>query len=305
MALVERMSASMNLPPLYLISWGAKASHAYKTYAVPKRNTGFREIHHPAKELKALQRWLVRNTIAGWPVHAAAMGYRRGIGIKDMAREHAANRFLLRMDLQEFFPSIRSIDVDRYLEQRPVGTDDWTDVDRRLFVSLVCRESRLTIGAPSSPGLSNAMCFGLDTVLTGAAGRRDALYTRYADDLYFSTSYPNVLESLELEVSEIVSTCDLPGYLQVNRTKTRHLSKKRRRTVTGLVISSTGQVTIGRKRKRYIRAQIHRFGTLEAHQQRSLAGLLAFARDIEPEFINALILKYGHQRVAAAMQPRS
>ena len=63
-------------------------------------------IHHPARELKTLQRWLLRRVISDFPVHSAAVAYRNGVTIWDNALAHVRNHFLLRMDLTDFFPSI-------------------------------------------------------------------------------------------------------------------------------------------------------------------------------------------------------
>jgi RNA-directed DNA polymerase len=302
MALVERMSAMLNLPEAAIQSWGGKASHAYKTYTVRKRNGEPRTVHHPAKALKAMQRWLAREIISAWPVHTAASAYRRGLGIKENAEYHAGHRYLLRMDLVDFFPSIRESDIRNFLRRHPPRTVDWTDGDRTLFTRLVCREGRLTIGAPTSPCLSNALCHDLDSTLAAAAAREGIAYSRYADDMFFSTTTANILGAFQDLVERSVAECALPAELRVNRRKTRHTSRKRRQVVTGVVISNEGRIGIGRSRKRFLRGQLHRWNDLSPADRRRLGGRLAFARHIDPEFINALVLKYGHERVAAALR---
>ena len=66
-------------------------------------------------------------------------------------------------------------------------------------------------------------------------------YTRYADDLFFSTREPNVLKQIEKEVNSIVSNLSVPAKLTVNSKKTRHSSKKGARHVTGIVLGSDGR----------------------------------------------------------------
>lgn len=300
MALIEQMSRGLAMPPAYLRAWSAKARHAYKEYTIRKRTGGLRTIHHPAKPLKALQRWLLRNVIVHWPVHEAATAYREGLGIKANARRHAANGFLLRMDLEDFFPSLATDDIITYLESKPEATVDGNERDRRFFVAIVCRGDRLTIGAPTSPALSNALLYLLDCRISEVVGNREVVYTRYADDLFFSTSRPNVLREIERDVRKLVSESVLPAGLQINETKTRHLSRKHKRTVTGLVLGSRGEVTIGRKRKRMIRTMIYQLDGLSPEERSYLRGLLAFARDVEPDFINSLVIKYGRHRVFEA-----
>jgi RNA-directed DNA polymerase len=202
------------------------------------------------------------------------------------------------LDIEEFFPSITARDIDHFLEAPDAPQSDWSSEDRALFIDTVCRFERLTIGAPSSPGLSNALCFELDLQLSQLADRLGLTYTRYADDMFFSTGEKNVLREVEQEVAATLSALDCPGELKLRTGKTRHSSKRGRRQVTGLVLGSDGRVHLGRSRKRFIRREIHRWEKLSDEQKRELAGMLAFAMSIESNFMNALILKYGPKRIA-------
>jgi len=297
--LLTQMSTTLGLPKRVIQALSRKASHAYKVYTIPKRDGGARVIHHPSKELKALQRWLVYNVISHWPVHSAAMAYRPNLNILANATKHNHSRFLLRMDFQDFFPSITSEDVNTYLENLRFSEQlKWDSGDLELFAALVCRQGVLTIGAPSSPALSNALCFDLDQQLESLAHARNVIYTRYADDLFFSTIRPDVLKDFPDLVKEVAKDLSCPAGLMVKESKTRHSSKKGRRQVTGLLLGSDDVIGIGRPRKRYIRGLIHKFDSLTPTEKRRLAGLLAFARSIEPDFVNALILKFGTERIA-------
>jgi Reverse transcriptase (RNA-dependent DNA polymerase) len=300
--LPQQMANSLGLPERVIQAFANKANHAYKTYFIDKRGGGFREIHHPSKELKALQRWLLHNVIMQWPVHSKAAAYRPNLGIANNAQEHVHSRYLLRMDFQDFFPSITEHDVRTYLERSDGGTKRWDSTDLDLFVALVCRHGCLTIGAPTSPALSNALCFELDRQLDLAANAREVTYTRYADDLFFSTTKTDILKSVPEVVVSILATLDLPAALLIRESKTRHSSKRGRRQVTGLVLRSDDVIGIGRKRKRYIRGLIHKFDLLSPSERRRLSGLLAFARSIEPDFINALIMKFGPERIGEAQK---
>jgi RNA-directed DNA polymerase len=128
-------------------------------------------------------------------------------------------------------------------------------------------------------------------------------YTRWADDLFFSTIYPDILKDYPEKTESILKALAFPSSLELNRSKIRHSSKKGRRQVTGLVITSDKRVAIGRHRKRFIRRQLHRFAALTEPEREELAGLLAFAIDIEPDFLNALIIKYGRDLLQRARQP--
>ena len=300
MSLVHRISRDLQLPISLVHGVANRASHAYKVYMIPKRTGGQREIHHPSRELKALQRWLLKEVISSWTVHDAAHAYREGVGIRKNAAAHVHSRYLLRMDLVNFFPSITSDDLQLFLNEGPVLTEDWDEADRAFFVQVTCRYRRLTIGAPTSPALSNAVCFRLDDRLAAVCVGIDATYTRYADDLFFSTNRRDVLHALPSQVETILGELAFPLGLRINRSKTRHSSKKGRRLVTGLVLSSDGTVSLGRDRKRFIRRQIYRLELLAPAERSELAGLIAFAMSVEPDIVNQLIIKYGRDKVAEA-----
>jgi len=300
--ILERMASELGLPSGFILSLARSASHEYKTYRIAKRNGEFRTIHHPSRRLKALQRWLLRNVIANLPVHAAAAAYRPRRSILDNASRHVASGYLLRMDFANFFPSITQVDLARYIAERRPLFDGWAPQDIDLFCRLVCRHAVLTIGAPTSPGLSNALCYDLDVALATISVRGNVTYTRYADDLFFSTTQKGVLRDFEQEVERAVEKVQVPAGLRMNRDKTRHSSKRGARRVTGIVLGSDGKAHVGRKRKREIRALIHRYDTLDDARRASLAGMIAYATGLDPAFMNRLIDKYGLRVVRRAMR---
>ena len=299
--IIERMASELAIPKGFIASLARGASHEYKEYPIPKRTGGTRIICHPSRRLKALQRWLQANVIAELPLHQSAAAYRKGRSILDNANVHTASRYLLRMDFANFFPSITRMDIKKYITERPNLFVLWTVEDISVFCDLVCRDGVLTIGAPSSPGLSNAVCYDMDVQISTICSRSQTNYTRYADDLFFSTGKANVLQHIERQVIQVVSELGLPANLAINPAKTRHSSKRGARRVTGIVLSSDGRSCIGRKLKRRIRALIHRYEKLDGPARASLAGLIAFAIGLDPAFMNRLIDKYGLRRVRAAM----
>src|SRR5436305_9954714 len=184
--IIERMASDLGLPAPFIMSLAMGASHEYKSYKIPKRTGGLRLIHHPSRRLKALQRWLLRNVIDTLPVHEAATAYRKDRSILNNAEVHARSGYLLRMDLADFFPSTTETDLRTFMQDRPNKFHDWTHLDTEVFCRLVTRHSVVTIGAPTSPGLSNVLCYDLDVQLHELCKRSSVIYTRYADDLFFS-----------------------------------------------------------------------------------------------------------------------
>ena len=298
------MAHSLSLTPGYVGRLANTASYRYKHFTIPKARGGRRDIFHPARPLKALQRWLQSEIISKLPVHDAAAAYRKGRNIADHARIHLKSRYLLRVDLTSFFESITAEDISAYINSHgshlPAG---WTNADTQLFVAIVCMNGRLTIGAVTSPGISNALCFVLDERLARWCAETDITYTRYADDMFFSTSVPDLLGNVPALVEETLGSVPYPASLHINYSKTRHSSLKRRRRVTGLVLSAQGRLCLGRGLKRRIRSQIHRLDTLDTRERTQLAGLLAHVKDLEPAFFNRLVLKYGDGASAASRPP--
>ena len=139
------------MPERVIRAIARRANHSYKSYRIPKRRGGSREIHHPSKQLKALQRWLLEHVIVNWPIHDVATAYRRERSILHNAARHSESRYLLRMDFEISFLQSPAKDLRAYLA-----------------------EFKLTIGAPTSPALSNAICFKLDQRLDFIARERAA-----------------------------------------------------------------------------------------------------------------------------------
>jgi RNA-directed DNA polymerase len=292
-SLQSQIAADLFLSAQYVSVVTRTASRRYKEYTISKRSGGLRTIFHPSRELKALQRWLLAKVISQWSVHNSASAYREGRGVKDNAAAHRSQPFILKLDFDTFFPSISVSDVKSFLEAGPAAAMQWGPRDIWTFNSLVCRNGQLTIGAPTSPALSNVLCFELDSRLSSWAAERDITYTRYADDITFSCGTPGRLKDAELFVEGTLKALQIPRGLNLNRAKTRHLSRKNRRVVTGLVLTPEGQLSLGRKIKRRLRSLIHSYGKLSATERRSLAGLLSYAIGIEPDLLNRLIIKFG------------
>ena len=280
------------------LRWLAEtASKRYKVYDIPKRNGGSRRISHPSREIKAIQRWLNRTLLAKLPVHANATAYAPGSSIKKNASAHAKTRFTLRIDFKDFFPSFTRFGIIEFLRFARSKYSLEINEDDIAFVSkVICRNDSLTIGAPSSPIITNAIMYEFDQDLSQACNERDLIYTRYADDLFISTTESNDFKGIEIFIGQICANF-LYAKLHVNSSKTAYLSKRNRRVITGLVITPDHRVSLGRTRKREIKSLIFRFirqelGTEEIFR---LKGLVSFARDVEPSFYASLATKYGDE----------
>jgi len=298
--LLERLSNDLVLPSRDLIYLIQSAPHRYKVYNIPKKTPGkTREIAQPAREVKPLQRWLMSNVLNNFLIHPAAVAYRNGRSIRHNAVPHAPHRYLCKLDFTNFFPSIKSIDFENYMRQNS-HTGTWTEqeigyMSRILFWQRDRKAlPQLSIGAPSSPLLSNILLYGFDLRITALCNQHDVTYTRYADDLCFSTNESGVLRQLEGEVAQICREIRSPR-LFLNSMKTVHASKKGSRRVTGLILTNDGQVSIGRSKKREIRAWFHKYirGLLSEEEIAELRGMLSFVNSVEPVFLQRIAKTYG------------
>lgn len=297
--LIKQIARTTRLEEDALLHLSETADRRYKVYHIPKRGGGTRRIEHPSREIKSLQRWVARVIFARFPVHYAATAYQKGTGIRENAERHRRTSYTNRYDFLNFFPSFRQERVESFLlgAAEQVGMKLSAE-DVRFVGNIVCRNGRITIGAPSSPAVTNSMMFAFDENLSDFCDTKGLIYTRYADDIFISAHEVNLLRNLEPRIAD--AKRDIPYFsLRLNRRKTTYLSKKYSRKITGVVITPDHRISIGRDRKREIKSLLHLWvlGQIAPDKVYYLRGLLAFARDIEPDFETSLRRKYGDAQV--------
>jgi len=305
--LVNFISNDLHLSASYLTELAKTSSHRYKQYAIPKRRGGQRLIHQPSAQIKLLQYWLVQNLFSYLPIHSAASAYMPSCSILKHALRHAENNFLLKIDFTDFFHSIHKSDIARILKANEGKLRGLikTEEDIRLTCAIVCRHDCIVIGAPSSPILSNAVMFEFDEYWTQWSVANQVTYSRYADDLCFSTNKPGILANLLQLLRQDLNKRDSPK-LFINDAKTVFTSRKKKRLVTGLVLTSRSQISLGRKKKREIRALLDRFrwNTLPKEKARYLSGYISFVRSVEPSFLTSLETKYGTELLSKVLHSK-
>jgi len=207
------------------------------------------------------------------------------------------------MDFKDFFPSITPRLF--FIVASKAGVDFSTE-DRELIANLlfykIRRNSplRLSIGAPSSPFISNFVMWLFDNALNDDCKVKKISYSRYADDLTFSTSVKDLLYQVPKDVGALLKL-NTHGNIRINKEKTVYSSKRHNRHVTGVTLTNNNQLSIGRERKRLISSMIHKFQykKLPPEKIEELKGLLAFAKHIEPIFYERMKKKYSQQTVAS------
>lgn len=297
--LIETLAKQSGVSEARLNVIANTASRRYKVYEIPKRAGGTRIIEHPSRELKAIQRWIVKTVFDLFPIHKCATAYKKGTSIKINAERHRYTNYTTRYDFLGFFPSFRQERLSLFLSTQNAASEfGLSEQDIEFIGNMICRNGRLTIGAPSSPTVSNAMMYAFDQSFANFCDQRDIVYTRYADDLFLSSKKPHSLGGLEDEIRRINRSVEHLA-LRINHQKTAYLSRKYGRRVTGIVITPDRKLSIGRDRKREIKALVHRWlnGKLPPYKFAYMRGLLAFASDVEPDFEARLKKKYGEQAI--------
>ena len=282
------------LPIEVLLSLIKTAPSSYKIFSIKKKNgKGVRQICQPSRETKMLQYYFLDLFFPNFPIHPAAKGYIKGLKspLLQNALTHAPLKYTIHLDFKDFFPSLNPKDLDNILD-----SDSKIDILDKYIITQACfilQKSKysLTIGSPVSPIISNIILYDLDTQLDQFALSKNGVYTRYADDIWFSANSEQACQDFYKAVESILDECRHPK-LVINDRKTRYYKYKEPRYITGLIVTGEGEVKVPRERKRYLRSLINRHD-LTDEEQNYLQGYLAFIYDNEPSYINNLVLKYG------------
>jgi len=241
-------------------------SDHYSRFEVPKRSGGTRLLASPKPALRQAQSWVNENILAPLPPSEAATAFRQGLSIVDNAKRHTGASVIVKMDLKDFFPSISFGRVRAFFTQLGYNpgvstvlallTTDAPRVkltvgDSVRYVAIGPRS--LPQGACTSPALANLIAGGLDKRCLALAKKAKWTYSRYADDLVFSTSDEDAKPHLLIRTVESIVR-DLGFELNVEKTKI--MRAPRRQVVNGLLLGSDIRLT--RKDMRRWRAFFHR-----------------------------------------------
>ncbi|HLP91313.1 MAG TPA: reverse transcriptase domain-containing protein [Nostocaceae cyanobacterium] len=279
------LTTPMDIADLLDISYSRLVYHIYviqpdkryKSFGIPKKTDGVRQITTPITALKIIQKKLNQVLQAVYNPKPSVHGFVKGKNIVSNAKAHSKKRYVLNMDLKDFFPSINFGRVRGMFIATPYGLHP--DV-ATVLAQICCHNHQLPQGAPTSPIISNMICSKMDTQLQRLAKECKATYTRYADDITFSTSLPQFPKELaytvksEQEEKIIIGNnllkIILENGFEINDKKIRLQTKGNHQEVTGLTTNVFPNVD--RTYIRQIRAMLHawsKFG-LEAAENEYL-----------------------------------
>lgn len=275
---IDGFAHAMRLGSNTVRSLSISSNSLYKTYNEPKKSGGVREIAQPCRELKAVQSWVLRNILDKLNCSPYSKGFEKGKSILDNAKPHAGANYLLSLDLENFFPSIKSYKV--YGVFSSIG---YNKEMCKLLTNLCTYFDSLPQGAPSSPKLANLTCARLDARIQGYAGPKGITYTRYADDITLSANTAVKIEKAKSFVETIIHD----EGLKVNKAKTKICGTKRQKKVTGLVLSGNN-VGIGQIKYRELRSVLHHLFVGRISDYGYINGWLSFIYSVDKKAYNQL-----------------
>ena len=238
----------------------------YFRFQVLKKTGEERMIYAPMSNLKAAQRWILKNILEKLEVHDAAHGFCQNRSIVTNAKPHIGAEAIVKIDLQNFFQSISYKRVKELF--RGIGYSENTATIFGLICTAaeietieidgkvnhrVTKIRHLPQGSPASPAISNLICYHLDSNLARLAKNIGFCYTRYADDLTFSGSGDASRRIFTL-INETKSIIANEGFT-VNPNKTQILGKSVQQLVTGIVVNE--QLNISKKTLKAFRATLY------------------------------------------------
>jgi retron-type reverse transcriptase len=293
----------------------------YVHFQIAKKTGGMRSISAPLPRLKQAQHWILDNILAQIALHPTAHGFRRGRSIVTNAQPHVGAVVVINLDLENFFPSISYRRVKGVF--RSIGYSEAV----ATILGLICTEPDVTEieldgksyyiaqterhlpqGAPTSPALTNLLCRRLDRRLAGMAVAKGFTYTRYADDLTFSTNHRGQLHEIGNILQGSKSIVTHEG-LTVHPDKTRVLRASVQQEVTGIVVNH--KLNVDRSTLKRFRATLHQIEKdglagkqwgQGADLLSSIVGFANYVAMVNPtkgtEFlaqVNRIQKKYGHR----------
>lgn len=232
--------------------------NCYFSFSIPKRSGGERTICSPNKQLKALQRSLlfVLNNYyynEKGNRNPASFGFEKGKSFIQNADSHKYKRFILNLDIEDFFGSFNFGRVRGFFIVNRCFRLDPTVAT--TIAQITCCNGVLPQGAPTSPAITNMICQVLDYHLIKIARKYNLHYTRYADDMTFSTNDKRFPEHASSALQKIEREIKNAGF-SINVSKTRLMYCSSQQKVTGLVVN-TPIINVDKNYYKETRAMAH------------------------------------------------
>lgn len=220
--------------------FSVKPENLYKPFTLPKRRGGTRQIFAPVKKWRNVQRKLSYVLNLVYCPKTCSFGFVKEKNILGNASKHVKRSEILNIDLKDFFTQFHFGRVVGMLKAKPysLGNEAATTI-----AQIACLNGVLPQGAPTSPILTNMLCAPLDNKLMRYAQKHHLVYTRYADDITFSSFGIGILDNIvfandnKWQLAESLLTIFKECNLHINDEKISLRTKRQRQEVTGVIVN--------------------------------------------------------------------
>lgn len=265
-----------------------KENH-YVSFRIPQKNSiKKRFINAPKYRLKMAQRIILSEIIEKFPCSNYATAFLKNKnGLYENAKAHKNQLFLLKVDFKDFFQSIKTKKVENIFYN--IG---YSETVIKILTTLCTFHDELPQGAVTSPYLSNLACIDLDKDISNYCNERNICYTRYADDLIFSSNDLDLLNELKYNINNILKKHRTNNFqIEINSSKTKIIKNTSHKKITGITINDF-QIKASKKIKNKIRQSL-RYCLKNGVFDNSLIGNLAYVISIEKEDYKKRIYNYA------------
>lgn len=284
----------------------------YTEFSIPKKKKDeqgrirWRHLINPCPELKLLQKDIanvLQNQAFILP-HNAAHAFRENRSYFTNAQYHKDSKHIINLDLKDFFDSITEDILYTNLKLHPVFNIDTLGEELlQNIIKIATYKGTTPQGSPLSPFLSNIIMVNFDFRLRKLLSEQEiaTLYTRYADDMTFSSKKSQDITHIIHLVEEILKDY-YDDKIKINYNKTKKITPGRC-FITGVKLNQKHNLTVGWEKKKLIKSKIYNLGKLiiqkpetdYTHECQSVLGYLAFMYNIEPDYTSYLFRKYTEQ----------
>lgn len=231
---------------LTYILYKTDITNLYSTFDIPKKNDGCRTILAPRNPLKKIQKNIANLLWDNYSeshktlkkknrkIPSISHGFIKGKSIITNAQKHRNKKIVLNVDLENFFDSFHFGRIRGFFIKN--NNFKFPEDVATMLAQLVCYNGVLPQGAPSSPIITNLICEILDYRIVKLAKKYRVTYTRYADDLTFSSNERSFDEKIPTFIEELTKIIQRSGF-KINSTKTHFSNRSQRQVVTGLVVN--------------------------------------------------------------------
>ncbi|KAB1087870.1 RNA-directed DNA polymerase [Neorhizobium galegae] len=251
-----------------------KPAYHYREFPIKKASGADRIVSTPKTYLKVIQWWIADNILNKIQLSDSVHGFRRGKSYFTNASVHLNSKHILNVDVESFFDSITFAQITNVFNS--LG---YTEAGSLTLATLTSKNGIAPTGAPTSPMIANAILRSLDSHLEAFAAKSNLLYTRYADDLTFSSP-----EWIDQSVVDAVTKYVESQGFKLNAKKTKFMGPGDRMEVTGLVTNAG--LNASKEWRNWARGFLHRVSREPAKhigEIERVRGVYGVLRQLDPE----------------------